>query len=106
MKYNKDDIYSTANTIKISVTQTGSTAIIKEKHETEFTKRQGYRVMADNETIGFGPWDMSRDDLLLETLKKERYAHLAYKELYYDLLKKLGSIGLVLASEEEQDERF
>lgn len=103
LKYNKDHIYSTSNTLEVTVSQTGSKAMIRESGEDKATMRQGYRVMVDGETIGMGDWRKSERDLLLDVIKRERYAHLAYKELYYDLLSKLASIGLVLRSEEEDE---
>lgn len=109
MKYNKNDIYTTNNKLEVTVSQTGNVAMIREHGEDKATKRQGYRVVVDGETVGFGSWDKSERDLLLDVIKRERYAHLAYKELYYDLLRKLGSIGLVYRSEvddEESDDRL
>lgn len=105
LKYNKDHIYSTSNTLEVKVSQTGSKASVKYKGETEYTIRQGYRVMVDGETVGMGDYSKSEHDLLLDVIKRERYAHLAYRELYYDLLKKLASIGLVQVSEKEEEGR-
>ncbi len=95
MKYKIDNIYSTANTLKVTVNQTGNKAMIREKGEDKASMRQGYRVVVEGETVGFGNWDVSERDLLLDVIKRERYAHLAYKELYYDLIAKLASIGFI-----------
>lgn len=101
MKYDINNIYGTNNTLEVTVNQTGSKAMIREQGEEKATIRQGYRVMVSGETVGYGEWNKSERDLLLDVIKRERYAHLAYKELYYDLLRKLASIGLVQASEDE-----
>lgn len=107
MKYNKDNIYSTGNTLEVTVNQTGSKAMIREAGQEKATMRQGFRVIVSGETVGMGAWDKSERDLLLDVIKRERYAHLAYKELYYTLIGKLASIGFVMRSEEdESDNRF
>lgn len=106
MKYNKDHIYTTANTLEVTVSQTGSKAMIKLKGETEYTMRQGYRVTVDGDTRAMGDWNETKEEVMMKAIKYERYAHLAYKELYYDLLRKLASIGLVKASEDESDDRL
>jgi hypothetical protein len=103
LKYNKDSIYSTANTLEVTVNQTGSKAMIREQGQDEATMRQGYRVVVSGETVGYGEWSQSERDLLLEVIKEERYAHLAYRELYYDMLNKLASIGLVQTSEGREE---
>lgn len=107
MKYDKDSIYSTNNKLKITINQSGSKVMVREKGEIEFKERRGFRVFADNECISCTSWDVNEKDTLLDTIKRERYAHLAYKELYYDLLQKLRSIGFIQESEiEEIDDRF
>lgn len=111
MKYDKDAIYSTRNTVKITTAQTGSKARIREKGQDEATIRQGYRVIAEyegeKEILVMGEWNMDERACLLEAVKREYYAKQAYKELYYDLLQKLNSIGLIHKSEiDDYDDRF
>lgn len=111
MKYDKDAIYSTRNTVKITTAQTGSKAMIQEKGQDQATMRQGFRVIAEyegeKETLVMGEWNMDERTCLLEAVKREYYAKQAYKELYYDLLHKLNSIGFVQASEiEDYDDRL
>lgn len=101
-KYDINSIYTTNNNIKITVTQSGSKAMIREKNQDKATLRQGFRVMADNDTLICGDWNMSERDLLLDALRYERYSNLAYKELYFDLIEKLASIGLVQNLEEAE----
>ena len=79
MKYNLDSVYSTNNKLEVVVSQTGSKSMIREKHQDEFTMRQGYRVVVSGETVGFGDWNTSETDLLKDVIKRQRYAHLAYK---------------------------
>lgn len=106
MKYNKDHIYSTSNTLKVTVSQTGPKTMIREKGEDKATMRQGYRVMVDGDCRAMGDWNESKEEVMMKAIKYERYAHLAYRELYYDLLSKLASIGLVQVSEDESDDRL
>lgn len=107
LKYNKDHTYSTSNTLEVIVSQTGSKAMIREQGQDKATMRQGYRVVVDGDTRAMGNWNESKEEILLNAIKYERYAHLAYKELYYDLLNRLASIGLVQASEEDElDDRL
>jgi len=111
MKYNKDYIYSTKNTVKITTNQTGSKAMIREEGQNKSTLRQGYRVVAEfegeKETLVMGEWNMDERACLLHAVKREYYAKQAYKEAYYDLLTKLRSIGLIHESEiEDYDDRF
>lgn len=107
MKYNIDHIYSTNNTFKVTIDDKGDKAMIREKGQNEATLRQGYRVLIDGKVASLGHWNKSKDETLCEVIKREHYAHLAYRELYYDLLTKLDSIGLVLKSDsEEYDDRF
>ena len=111
MKYNKDHIYSTKNTVKVTTSQTGSKAMIREKGQSEATLRQGFRVSVEfegeHDTVVFGEWNETEKDVILEAVKREYYKAKAYQELYHDLLQKLNSIGLVLASEiEENDDRL
>lgn len=111
MKYNKDHIWTTKNTVKITTSQNGSKAMIREAGEEKATLRQGFRVIAEYEgkqdSIIVGEWNMDERACLLEAVKREYYAKQAYKELYYDLLQKLNSIGFVHKSEiEDFDERF
>lgn len=108
MKYDINKMYTIDgySKLKVSISQTGSKAMIREKGEDEATLRQGYRIVIEGETIGYGNHNQSEHDLLVETLKQERYSHLAYKEAYNDLLRKLASIGLVQVSESELDDRF
>jgi hypothetical protein len=77
--------------------------MIQSAGEDKGTMRQGYRVVVSGETVGYGECNTSKEELLLTTIKRERYAHLAYRELYYDLLHKLASIGLVMKEEDEDD---
>jgi hypothetical protein len=100
-KYNKDYIYTTKNTIKITVNQTGTKSMIREQGQDKATMRQGFIVIADNECINMGDWNETENQLLLDTIKQERYAHLAYKEAYYDLLQQLESIGFFTKEEED-----
>lgn len=106
MKYNVNSIYSTSNMIKITVNQTGSKAMIRAKDQDKATMHQGFRVMADADTIGYGEWNTSERDLLLEVIKRERYARLAYTELYNDLIRRLNSIGLIQVPEEDNDDEY
>lgn len=107
MKYNKDHIYSTGNTLKVTVSQTGSKAMIREQGQDKATLRQGYRVQVDGETIAIGDWHESEQDVMLKAIRYESYAHLAYRELYNDLLNRLASIGLIQTSEDEElDDRL
>lgn len=107
MKYNKDSIYSTAystaNNLEITVSQTGSKAMIREQGQDKAIMRQGYRVLASGECICMGEWHEKEKDVLLKAIKYERYAHLAYRELYHDLINKLASIGLVIKENENDD---
>lgn len=103
LKYNKDHIFSTANKLVVTIDQTGTKAWIREQGQSEATLRQGYRVRVDGETIATGDWHQSEYEVLLETIKRERYAHLAYKELYYDLVNKLASIGFYEADEDDDN---
>lgn len=100
LKYDINGIYSTKNNLEVKVNQTGSRAMIRSKDEDKATPRQGFRVVVSGETVSCGAWNQSEHDLLLEVIKTERYAHLAYKEAYYDLLQKLASIGLVQRRED------
>lgn len=93
MKYNINNTYTTKNDLVVSVSQTGSKSMIRMKGEDKATLRQGYRVIVSGETISMGDWNESEQDVLFRAIKRERYAHLAYKEAYYDLLEKLASIG-------------
>lgn len=104
MKYDINGIYSTKNDLEVKINQTGSRAMIREKGQEKATPRQGFRVICGGETVGYGDWNQTEHDLLCEVIKKERYAHLAYKEAYYDLLQKLASIGFVQREEEEDYE--
>jgi len=107
MNYNIDDIYSTSNTLKVTISQTGSRAMVREQGQTKATPKQGYRVIVNGDTVGYGDYNQSERDLLLEVIKKERYAHLAYKQAYNDLLGKLASIGLVVANgDDDLDDRL
>jgi hypothetical protein len=103
LKYNVDHTYSTSNTLEVTVSQTGSTAMVRERGQDVATKRTGYRVVANGETIGYGSWNQTERELLIETIKTERYARLAYEELYRDLLSRLASIGLVERSNEDNE---
>lgn len=103
-KYNIDDIYSTKNQIKITIDQTGTKAMIRFKDEEKATLRQGFRVRADGETLKMGDYNESEKDCLMDALKRERYAHLAYRQMYFDLIDKLNSIGLVLTSGDESND--
>jgi hypothetical protein len=102
MKYDIDKIYSTGNKLEVIVNQTGSTAMIREKGQDEVTRRQGYRVVVNGDTRAIGRWNESREEVLLKAIKYESYAHLAYKELYYDLIQKLASIGFT--TKEDSDD--
>lgn len=107
LKYNIDHIYSTSNKLEVTVSQTGVKLRIREQGQDNAAIRRGYRVVVSGETISYGDWNKSERDLLLETIKREKYAHEAYKELYYDLLKRLASIGLIQARDEDQlDDRL
>ena len=106
MKYNINSIHSTSNDLKVTVNKTGSKAMIRERGEEKATLRQGYRVIVGGETVGYGSWDKSERDLLLDVIKTERYAHLAYRERYYDLIQKLASIGFVIPTDELVNDRF
>lgn len=111
MKYDIKDIFSTKNNLKVKINQTGSIAMIREKGQDKFTKRQGYRILIGSdeekyETVGYGAWNESEHDLMCEVIKRERYAHLAYKEAYYDLLQKLASIGFIQKQDEEDEDIF
>lgn len=65
------------------------------------TLRQGYRVCADNETLVYGNFDETENEVLVKAIKYERYAHLAYKAMYYELVSKLNSVGLILVTDLE-----
>jgi hypothetical protein len=103
MKYDINAIFSTKNNLEVVINQTGSFAMIRKKGEEKATRRQGFRVLVDGETVGYGGWEQSEHELMCDVIKRERYAHLAYKEAYYDLLNKLSSIGFVRREEEEDD---
>ena len=106
MKYDINAIFSTKNNLEVKINQTGSFAMIKKKGEDKATKRQGFRVLAGGETVGYGGWDESEHELMCRVIKRERYAHLAYKEAYYDLLSKLESIGFTQKIANEDDREF
>lgn len=111
MKYDIDYVYSTKNTVNVTTSQTGSKAMILEKGKDIATLKQGFRVSIEfegkHDTICCGKWNESEKDVLLKAVKYEYYKAKAYQELYYNLVQKLNSIGLVFASEiEELDERI
>lgn len=106
MKYDINAIFSVKNDLEVKINQTGSFAMIRKKGEEKATRRQGYRVLVGGETVGYGGWDQSEHELMCQVIKRERYAHLAYKEAYYDLLKKLASIGFIQESECECDDEY
>lgn len=103
MKYNINYIFSTNNKLVVSVNQTGSKAMIQEKGQDKATLRQGYRVVVSGETVAMGDWNESEQDVLFSAIKRERYAHLAYREAYYDLLQKLASIGFSQIETEDDE---
>jgi hypothetical protein len=104
VKYDINAIYSTKNDLEIKINQTGKKATIRDKGQENATSRQGFRVICGDETIGYGDWNQTEHDLLCETIKTERYAHLAYKEAYYDLLQKLSSIGFIQKNDDDGEE--
>ena len=78
--------------------------MVRFKDEEKATMRQGFRIRADGETIKYGDYIETKEDCFVDALKRERYAHLAYKEMYFELIGKLNSIGLVLTSGDESDD--
>jgi hypothetical protein len=67
--------------------------MILEKGKNRAQAMQGFRVSVSGETIVCGEYNSSEVDVLLKAVKYERYAHLTYKEAYFDIIKKLASIG-------------
>ena len=111
MKYDINHVYDSKNTVKVTTSQTGSKAMIREKGEENATLRQGFRVSVEFEgekdTVWCGDWQENEIDSLKNAVKYEYYKAKAYRELYFDLVQKLNSIGLVFKSEAEDfDDRF
>lgn len=106
MKYNIKDTFTTRNTLVVKVDQKGSKAMIRERGQDCAKLKQGYRVMVSDECIVLGSYDSTETSVLLEAVKRERYAHIAYKEAYYDLIQKFASIGFSQIETKDEDDRL